>query len=175
MRKSVFLFLISLFTGCMILFYSVINSLGHNVLSFNEKVELELEDILPQQWGFYSKNPRTTDLVYFKLEGNETFSPNARIDNLWGINRKARAQGTEAGALFERLVTQNKLKETEIFYSQLNEKIKNEPFIKVKNKDTFQSLKGKYIFFTGEITPYAWAKSTKDRFIVKKYVKVEIE
>ncbi|MEX5936112.1 SdpA family antimicrobial peptide system protein [Mammaliicoccus sciuri] len=175
MYKKICLFLIVLLVSFSILFYSVVNSLRHNVLNFDTRLDSELEEILPQQWGFYSKNPRTTDLVYFKVDGNDLLYPNARLGNLWGINRKARAQGTEAGGIFEKLSSKNKIKKTDVFYSDLKEEIKNEPYIQIKNDDTFQSLKGKYIFFTGEYTPYAWAKNTNDRYIVKKYAKVDIQ
>lgn len=149
-------------------------SLGENVLSKIGSTKFQIQQILQQDWGFYSKNPKKTDLVYIKIDGNELYYPNAKFSNMWGIDRKARAQGTEAGLLFEYLEEKD-IKKTKMFYSDFLKYVKNEEFIKVKNKDINPTIKGRYIFFTGQFTPFPWAKDTKDKFIVEKYIKVKVE
>lgn len=131
--------------------------------------------VLPQEWGFYSKNPRKLDLAYVEDGGESLNYPNARISNLWGLKRDARAEGTEAGLIFQEINNLYKMKETKMFFSDFKKEVQNEPYVKVKNKDTFKSMKGRYIVFTGDVIPFAWAKKTEDKFIVKKYIKVDIE
>ncbi|MGW7932793.1 SdpA family antimicrobial peptide system protein [Staphylococcus xylosus] len=157
-----------------LLFYSILESLGENVLSKMGTPNFQIQKILQQDWGFFSKNPKQTDLVYIKNDGKELFYPNAQLSNLWGINRKARAQGTEVGLLFEE-IEEKDIKKIKMFYSDFINHVKDEEFIKVENKEINPTMKGEYILFTGQFTPFPWAKDTKDKFIVEKYIKVNIE
>lgn len=173
--KQVILFLIILITSITFLLFTIVNSLGHNVISPSKSSEYYLKVLMPQEWGFYSKDPKILDLAYVKIDGAEIIQPNANIKTAWGLNRKARAQGTEAGLIYHEAISKGKIKEANNYYSDFIKKTKDEPFIKIKNTDSRKTFKGKYIFFSGEVVPFSWAKSTKEKHIVKKYVKVEVE
>ncbi|EGQ3991740.1 TPA: SdpA family antimicrobial peptide system protein [Staphylococcus pseudintermedius] len=174
MRKIILFFSVLIFS-LLFLFLTVVNSLGHNIVSPSKATETYLKILMPQEWGFYSKNPKTLDLAYISVDGNEVIQPNANLKTIWGINRGARAQGTEAGLLYTEAQKNNQIKSTEKYFSEFIEEVENEPFVKMKNKDSRKTFKGRYILFSGEIVPFPWAKSTKDKYIVKKYVKVEVE
>lgn len=168
-------FLATLLVGLSVLFFSITNSLSHNVFTISDEVRNQVKLFLPQEWGFYSKNPRELELGYVEDGGRKLNYPNAKLSNIWGINRTARAEGTEAGLIYKELVSSIEMKPTQMLLNDLKKATKEEPYIKLKNKDTVKTMKGKYIFFNGEIVPFAWAKNIEDKFIVKEYIKVEIE
>lgn len=173
--KQIILFLIILVISVTFLLFTIVNSLGHNVISPSKFNEYYLKILLPQEWGFYSKDPKILDLAYVKIDGAEIIQPNANIKTAWGLNRGARAQGTEAGLIYHKAISMGEIKEANNYYTDFIKKTKKEPFIKIKNTDSKKTFKGKYIFYSGEVVPFSWAKSTEERHIVKKYVKVEVE
>lgn len=87
--KQVILFLIILITSITFLLFTIVNSLGHNVISPSKASEYYLKVLMPQEWGFYSKDPKILDLAYVKIDGAEIIQPNANIKTAWGLNRKA--------------------------------------------------------------------------------------
>ena len=110
MKKNI-VFAFTFILGSTVLLYSITNTLSYNPFSLKESRANEIRKLLPQEWGFYSKNPRTADLVYLPIDGNNNIqSPNASLKNIWGISRVGRAQGTEAGMIFKKVVSENKLK-----------------------------------------------------------------
>ncbi|HCW3604261.1 TPA: SdpA family antimicrobial peptide system protein [Staphylococcus aureus] len=173
--KKITIFLITIIISTVFLLFTVINSLGHTIVSPNQNIQYYLKILMPQEWGFYSKNPKTLDLTYVEVDGNKIIQPNAHVKTLWGLNREARAQGTEAGLIYQEASKRNLIKTTESYYDDFVKETKNEPFVKIKNPDSRKKFKGKYIFYSGEIIPFSWAKNTKERHIVKKYVKVDVQ
>jgi antimicrobial peptide system SdpA family protein len=58
----------------------------------------------PEGWGFFTRDPREERVSFFVRDarGNWTsasLAPHARARNVFGLNRKSRAQGIEAGML----------------------------------------------------------------------------
>lgn len=61
--------------------------------------------LVPQGWGFYSKNPRDDALNVYSFNDNYEGPqwPNNSLKNAFGLKREGRAQGIELGLLISNL------------------------------------------------------------------------
>lgn len=171
--KNITIFIGITVLGLSILLYSIVNSLSVNPLSLSEKYILQLRQILPQDWGFFSKNPREGEFAFFEDTGNKLNLPNANLSNAWGISRKGRAQGTEAGLLY-RNIKNNSVLQCNDYLNDCIKKYENRKYTEIVNKTPNPTMCGRYKFFELENIPFAWAESTKEKYIAKKYYKVDV-
>ena len=88
--------------------YDVHSQLPANILGLpgEHKVSPSLRKVAPQGWAFFTKSPRSGGVVPFsKSESGEWVStnlgPHSSPHNVFGANRKSRAQGAEVALLLE--------------------------------------------------------------------------
>lgn len=87
------------------LFIVTINNSSNIIIGNNSKNNL-FQKLLPQGWSFFTKSPRSEDLIVYKLNKN-TFElltrKNMSQDNFYGLSRFARRLGYESSLLTQNI------------------------------------------------------------------------
>lgn len=175
MNKLVKWFYIFFFILSLFITLSIISVLPQNPLSPDKSKSVAISQILPQGWGFYSKDPREEYLNIYSEDGETSAQwPNMSLSNLFGVNRFGRAQGTELGLIIAAL------KETDFkeCYKEIDDCIadmeKVEPIVKLNStpKKTFCGIH--YIAFQ-EPMPWAWSSSNERTYKSSRIAKVLIK
>lgn len=148
----------------LLIFFVVVTYLPYNPLTPSPKARLYLMAILPEGWGFFTKNPQDEQIFIFERQKGEWLSilktPNSSMNNLFGIKRDARSQGSEYGILLNELAHidsvrweyyENKslstcLQSTNLSAFQLDNNVKN------------PTICGEIIILRQKPIPWAWAK-----------------
>lgn len=177
MIKKRITFLFTVFILGTIFTISVLIGIAKNnpVTTFNKDTQIKIGAIWPQGWGFFSKDPRSTNMKIYSLDNSKDIKlPNMQIENIFGLNRKGRAQAIEAGRINSKIA---KGKWIDCKENEHNiEDIKNSgEFINVKNDSPKPLLHGKYIFAQEKPIPWNYSKYYKDKTNIKKFIKVNIE
>lgn len=125
----------------------------------------------PQGWGFYSKNPRdmTFQIINLGNEGTEIYWPNNRVENLFGLNRKGRAQGIEGGRIFSQIKQSDWISTNE----DPMESIKNASPVKIKNDSPNPTILGDIGIIYQEAVPWSWS-SDKNIMMPSKVVRLKV-
>lgn len=85
--------------------YAVDLALPPNPLDLPMETELGpiVQQVLPEGWGFFTRDPRELDMLMFIDHGEEwrnaALAPVAQPSHLLGMNRRPRAQGVELGMI----------------------------------------------------------------------------
>lgn len=144
-------------------------SIGKNVYveDYSKTTQRVMNTILPQGWGFFTRNPKETKYHLYSLE-NEVpkllNKKNTSVPNLFGLSRKYRRLAYEFGKIYTSIKDEHWTGLGKAHYSEL----------KFDNVDTFyldQSFflikEGRYRIVKYEIVPWAWANQKpedKSRF-----------
>ncbi|MCD0168164.1 SdpA family antimicrobial peptide system protein [Deinococcus indicus] len=138
-----------------------------------------LRQNVPQGWGFFTKSPRDEDFYFYRAEGNQfvevTIGPAGRADQFFGLDRHSRAQGIEAGLIFESTEKLKWANCTQV----LSDCLKPSPsgsLVRVQNKLPNPTLCGHLAVEMRKPVPWAWAKagttsSSQDRRVKQFFVK----
>ncbi|ANN35627.1 TPA: SdpA family antimicrobial peptide system protein [Bacillus cereus] len=83
------------------LFLSILSGLPETPVSISGNTKSIFKQVLPQGWGFYSKDPRDDLLSVINMDSQESAAawPNNKLENVFGLDRSGRAQGTETGLI----------------------------------------------------------------------------
>ncbi|WP_044895062.1 MULTISPECIES: SdpA family antimicrobial peptide system protein [Bacillales] len=152
---------------------SIVSALPTNPLSFTKDHQRFIHKILPQGWGFFSKDPRDPMLNAYPLEsdGENLVWPNMHQKNWFGLRRTGRAQGIELGTLIA------KIPESE--YSQCNKDVKScldEIPVKftIKNPTPNPTICGDWGITSEQPIPWAWAKAETKINMPSKVIRVSV-
>jgi len=80
-----------------------------NVLttSWQNSVKTNVQTILPEQWGFFTRSPREDELLPYQYRSGQWASasayPHSKAQYAFGWNRISRAQGIEIGVLYKEV------------------------------------------------------------------------
>ena len=135
-------------------------------------LNLKVHDWFPQGWGFYSKDPRdlTFEIIDLK-DGEEAVQwPNNRIENGFGLSRKGRSQGIEAGRLIAN-INDDDWKKIE---NNPVDELRKMKSITVKNDSPNPTIKGDIGFIYQEPIPWNWAKN-KSLIMPSKIVRLTVK
>lgn len=130
-----------------------------------------LQQLAPQGFAFYSKNPRD-ETFDFETDSNLQV-PNMRLSNILGLKRIGRAQGIELGRIQSEIPKENWMSCSNNRECK-NIKKKLKAHVVKKNKNYKSLEKGAYYIYT--YSPLSWyfrdfeASSTIDKSIVKVIV-----
>ncbi|ASE63002.1 MULTISPECIES: SdpA family antimicrobial peptide system protein [Chryseobacterium] len=162
MKKTKFYYFSTLFVwiiGFFVVFFSAFKE--QVVVSYNCQQFVSL--ILPQGWGFFTKNPRDPLLEVYKVERNGTIIKvtlhNLSFNNDLGLSRRARMIGYESAQITNSIPANYWKKD---IYSNLNRLSKNNIYLyntKAKSKHFNDGL---YLFITYKTVPFAWAKQHQE-------------
>ncbi|MFP7231813.1 SdpA family antimicrobial peptide system protein [Bacillus subtilis] len=173
MQKSISFFVIfSVLWGSLFLF-SIIGSLGTTPIPLTKDSKFLMSSILPQGWGFFSKNPRDTAIgLYEAADASAKVRwPNMRADNLFGLYRYGRSQGVEMGVIYGQVGKEQwtACKEKDLGACKSTAKT-----VQLKTPAPRPLLCGSYYLTKEDIVPWSYSKYTPSSYQVKSIVKVVI-
>lgn len=154
MKNSFYIFVI--FISIIILFTVFTNSIKHNLFSGSFYTIRLVNTILPQGWGFFTKNPRDPNIYLYKLHKGKiekVIYTNCHYKNYFGLSKKGRM------IAFENTII---LKQIEKAVYEKISKI-DEPHIvyKVNCNNLSYIYPGEYMIIREEIAPYLWRNFKK--------------
>lgn len=135
---------------------------------------INLKAIIPEAWGFFSKNPREPKYyLYKKISGDWeriSLGPNSNPKNYFGLNRQARAQGVEYGLLLVQLRSEKWDSSTT---NSLEASLKKaEVKMELKNISPNPTLCDSIAIVSKEIVPWSWAKENAKSDMPLRYIKL---
>ncbi|PDY26976.1 SdpA family antimicrobial peptide system protein [Bacillus thuringiensis] len=173
--KSISLFIgFSLIWGLLFL-SSILSGLGSNPLSMNKDTNLIISSVLPQGWGFFSKDPRENQVGLY-AEGKDSLEvlwPNMKAKNVFGLYRKGRSQGVEMGTLTSKIKEQDWMECSEGNLQTCKKKADEKP-IKLDNPVTYPLLCGGYYMTKEKPVPWNYYKYSDSAYKVTNIVKVDV-
>lgn len=129
--------------------------------------------IIPQGWGFFTKDPRDNQLEVYKIVNNTTNKitiKNVALETSFGLSRKARYIGYESAQVINSI--DKKYWKSNVF-GNIN-KLKYDSAYRCNNNLKYLK-KGQYLFVTYKIIPYKWANSNQEKNNPIEYAFVEME
>lgn len=149
----------------VLILYAVHIELPVNALDlpFEGSIKPNLQALIPEGWGFFTRDPREARLLPFIRQADgwhpASEGPNGEAWNAFGFNRAARAQGVEMG-LLEFTIPADAWKDcNEEIASCLDKTLTSTP---VSNPTPHPTLCGEVGFAHRDSVPWAWAASTPD-------------
>lgn len=113
--------------------------------------------LMPEGWGFFTKNPRERSLLLYKIEYTDTIGivyKNASFKNYLGLSKKNRRIYLESNILISDAY------KNLIWYTEMQKHPKS---IKVKKNDRIQFIPiGNYMIIEREILPWSFTKYKKN-------------
>jgi antimicrobial peptide system SdpA family protein len=152
-------------TWSVLILYAVHIELPVNALDlpFESSIKPNLQAVIPEGWGFFTRDPREARLLpYVRPAGDwqsASEGPNGEAWNAFGLNRAARAQGVEMGLLEFAIPTDAWKDCTEEIGSCLD---KLPTSMQVSNPTPHPTLCGDVGFAHRDTLPWAWAASVPD-------------
>ncbi|MCE5040788.1 SdpA family antimicrobial peptide system protein [Mammaliicoccus sciuri] len=136
---------------------SIAASMPYSPVIKNEKLKLFVTSYVLQSWGFFSRNPRESNLNIYSLnDDNESIlAPNHLPSNILGLDRKARAQGVEAAVLYNQVKEEN-IETCEFNASECLEEMSISQ--KIFNETQEPTLCGEIGLALKEPIPWSWGK-----------------
>lgn len=133
--------------NCIIIYAVFISNLDKERLLINYKTSKVINHLLPQGWGFFTKNPREPIFELKEINGEMVSAANNTIQNKFGFSRCSRKIGSEVSMIYAQIPKKSLKKEGEIYDTV---QITNHKLIDKISKDK------KYLFIKREITPWAY-------------------
>lgn len=170
--KSIIQLIFTIF-WIMLLSYFVITvfilSIGQNVYqeNYSSFTQKTINSVLPQGWGFFTRNPIETKYRIYSIEDSKlelVNRKNSSPQNLFGLSRKSRRFGYEFSKIYTSIKPENWNKPN----NELIEKLKSNYLDTLTiNSDYFLIKEGKYLIVKYENVPWAWSKQVKTDKIIE--------
>lgn len=168
-----------------ILFYGfiigvvVLSAFPHNPISIpyiKKKQSTILRTFLPEGFGFFTRNPRETQIRIYNIDEYSTphkiQMQNAMFSNYLGLNKKSRAFNVEIASIIQQLLDQNWI--THIGVLNETNRTDHLNFIPMTNQNNLPLLCGKFVIQVADPIPYAWAKNIDDSKIRSQIIGIKI-
>ncbi|QKE10788.1 SdpA family antimicrobial peptide system protein (plasmid) [Bacillus cereus] len=169
--RKIFIFFVFTFVIYFTIFcLTILVAIPENPLSLSKNSSRLIKTIIPQGWGFYSKNPRDEMIFIYDMEKKEILSdwPNNKVKNLFGLSREGRGKGVEAGLLFSKIGTSK--------WTTCNKKpeecLENLDSVVVNNTTPYPSLCGDIGIGKQKPVPWIWGRN-KNIEMPSKVVRVK--
>jgi antimicrobial peptide system SdpA family protein len=153
------------------------NSLPFNPVSImNYKREMAVKSVVPEGWGFFTRSPREADIIIFQ-QRNGAWSKNektplAKASNIFGLDRKPRAQATEMAMLLQKLKPSDWIHCEENFLECMKDS--NNGFITLENTVPNAVLRDTICFINRKPLPWAWHNIATVDQLPSSFVKIVI-
>ncbi|NAW50481.1 SdpA family antimicrobial peptide system protein [Elizabethkingia argentiflava] len=152
----------------ILLFITFTNSIKHNLYSGSFHTTRLVNTILPQGWGFFTKDPREANVYCYKYNNgnleNMIYTSDHYV-NLFGLSKKSRM------IAFENSMILGQIKK--IPYQSINNLKNDHAIYKVKCNGLNYLKEGEYIIIRDEVPPYLWRdfKKKEKTFIHVRCIK----
>lgn len=176
MKRLTIVLILLIFGWGTIIFFSVLASMPYNPISLSYDIKINVQTVLPEGWGFFSKPPREPRIVLFKKDGAHFRAYNTKVSdyrNLFGIKRNSRAISTEM-ARIAKGVPKEHWQNCDVLFSDC---IKNGMMSPLKIKNTYSAplLCGIFCIVSQEPVPWAWSKHRQEVVMPSKFILIDIE
>lgn len=170
--KRIFLIALILgwLVGCVIV---ICTSVGYTPFRLKASNKNSAFQMIPQGWGFFTRNPREEKLIVYKKIDNslkKVTQPNFSKQNLFGLSRKGRMRQMQIGNLI--LPYYRYMQPCE--HKDLMKCNPDSVFV-VKNPFEYPILQGEYLIQKQATLPWAWSKSRKDQFNPYEILMIHVE
>lgn len=168
------------FFWVFVLLFVMVGSLPENPLSPSSKNRLILKSLLPERWGFFTKSPRDYEIFIYSKNGDNwesiMLTPNSSYKNFFGINRRARAQGSESGILIYSLQKDslNWIESKNITHQEFLKTNQSAPFISIENAVKKKTICGDVWVILQKPVPWAWSSHLKEVNMPMKAIHLNI-
>ncbi len=162
------IFLLLVFVFCLVVYEAALVLLPYNPISPTPAERIEFLSVLPQGWAFFTKNPRGEVLYIYKETQNKwdlVNVPGASLKFGFGLNRKGRAIGPEAGSLL-KLIPDSLWQPTNLSAGK--------PF-KVVDSCANPSCIGHIRFVKTTLVPWAWARTGRKTVMPAKMIELDVQ
>jgi antimicrobial peptide system SdpA family protein len=139
----------------VVVWWAMVNSLPHNPQSPGLTAERSTRLVLPEGWGFFTRNPREADLILLRRRDGgawEIEPPHASAKNWFGLLRESRALPVESMRL---------LKDAPAAFASCQgswrECVDAAPAVALQNDVASPLLCGDVAFLRRAPAPWAWA------------------
>ena len=144
--------------------YVVHANLPFNAVHLPFEHRLDVQAWAPEGWAFFTKSPRDDRLFLYRRIGgrwlNISLGPDSRASNLFGLSRRARAQGVEAGLMQVNL--SSTIKWTDCATQSVDSCLEaGSPAATVRNLSPQPTLCGEVAFVHQPPVPWAWLSLRK--------------
>ncbi|MEZ0184129.1 SdpA family antimicrobial peptide system protein [Flavobacterium oncorhynchi] len=138
------------------------------------KYKATIFNIIPQGWGFFTRDPRENEVWTYKILNNSVekiSQTNGNLNNLYGASRKNRFIGVELSFLISQINTSSwiKMKGGKLI---LDKKTYTDTIINTLKPC---SLKGDFFIVEQERIPWAWSKNSDTIVMPYKYSKIYVK
>jgi len=154
--------------------YSLLSSLEYNPLSISQKESNLVFTLLPQGWGFFTRNPRELQtLIYRKtVEGYVLVNKSgSEPEYLFGLSRISRRKNIEFGQIFSKIPDS-------LWIDCPSKRISDcdpESAYNFKNQYINPFCVGDFLLISQEPIPWAWSRSYYDIKMPFKYCKIHVD
>ena len=170
--KRIFLIALILgwLVGCVII---ICTSVGYTPFRLKASNKINAFQMIPQGWGFFTRNPREEKLIVYKKENNslrKITQPNFSRENLFGLSRKGRMRQLQVGNLILP------------YYKQMRPcgsidplECTSDTVLMVKSPFEHSMLKGEYLILKQATLPWSWSKNRKDQYNPYEILQIHVE
>lgn len=142
--------------GCVIVISA---SVGFTPFRVKASSKNKVFQMIPQGWGFFTRNPREEKLVVYQKRGDSLHKitqPNFSSANLYGLSRKGRLRQMQFGNFILSFNSQWKNCNSVVISECMADTI----YI-VENNFEHSSLKGEFLIQKQATLPWAWSRNRK--------------
>jgi sporulation delaying protein A len=157
--------------------YAVHGQMPRNVieLPFESRLRPLLPYLTPEGWAFFTRSAREPKLVTYRLASDGRWQsadlgPHSRPTNLFGLDRRSRAQGVEIALLLGTIRTDRQVECKEAIPKCL-ESLRAVP---IRNVSPAPSLCGDVGVAQQEPLPWAWSGAASEVTMPSKVVRLAI-
>ncbi len=172
--------LLSAFYSILIVYGIILSLIGlaslpENPLTPGFATKKIFKSVMPQGWGFFTRNPRENQLFLFRVVDNSlelvNNSENSLSHNLYGLRRIHSAIGIEFGVLLNRVKDSDWIEcDSSIYSCVQNEVI---PSVIIKNMNPEPILCGDFVVVEQEVVPWVWYNSSNINMPLK-FTKISV-
>jgi antimicrobial peptide system SdpA family protein len=163
--------------GLVVCIYAVHAQMPTNAVSlpYEQSLRRPMQQLLPEGWAFFTRSPREPDLVPFTRDGEGRWSralraPHAEPHNVFGLDRRSRAQGVEMGLLTGGL-TANDWRDCR---GAIGECLEQAPAVRIANLALAPTLCGDGGLASQPPVPWAWSRSADETTMPSRTVRLEV-
>ncbi len=139
---------------------SFLSAIEDSPIRPSRKAKMAWMTILPEGWSFFTKSPRSPEIIAYKWSGQhwERISYSATAgENLWGITRNSRVQGVEIGALFSAVPADAWTEDIDPFRDDFQ--LEELPLMTIRSNSVRPTACGTILIEERPPVPWAWSRS----------------
>lgn len=156
--------------------YAVHGQMPRNVLElpFESRLRPLLPYLTPEGWAFFTRNAREPKLLTYRLDAGRwrtaDLGPHARPTNLFGLDRRSRAQGVEIALLLGTIRKDGPVDCKDAIPACLDRL----PALQIRNASPAPSLCGDVGIAQQEPLPWAWSRAASEVTMPSRVVRLDI-